>query len=321
MYEDLLRSKKLRPNLLEPYGFIREDSAWRYDTSIMDGEFALAVFVSEDGSIDTSVTEKATGEEYVLYKTAAAGAFIGDVRSQIRDVLADVTSACYEPSVFKNGQTLMLIGYVRERYGTELEYLWPKTPENAIWRRKDNDKWFGIIMTVARGKVEGSDSDEMTEVVNLIMEKEEKETLLSKEGFHPGWHMNKDSWFSVILDGSLPDEELKERLDRSFVLAGGKNSYEKIYEVVKSIPKGKVATYGQVARLAGNPKWSRVVGYALHVNPEPGVIPCHRVVNSKGEVSRAFAFGGENMQISLLENEGVEFADGHVDMKRFCWEA
>ena len=133
--------------------------------------------------------------------------------------------------------------------------------------------------------------------------------------------MNKDSWFSVILDGSLPDEDITARLDKSFILAGGKNSYEKIYDVVKSIPEGRVATYGQVARLAGNPKWSRVVGYALHVNPEPGVIPCHRVVNSKGEPSRAFAFGGENRQISLLESEGVEFTDGHVDMGRFRWEA
>jgi len=57
------------------------------------------------------------------------------------------------------------------------------------------------------------------------------------------------------------------------------NTFEKIYEVVKSIPEGKVATYGQVALLAGNPRWARVVGYALHVNPEPGIIPCHRVVN------------------------------------------
>ena len=71
------------------------------------------------------------------------------------------------------------------------------------------------------------------------------------------------------------------------------NTFEKIYEVVKSIPEGKVATYGQVALLAGNPRWARVVGYALHVNPEPGTIPCHRVVNREGKVAPGFAFGGE----------------------------
>ncbi|MCR4692844.1 MAG: MGMT family protein [Firmicutes bacterium] len=70
------------------------------------------------------------------------------------------------------------------------------------------------------------------------------------------------------------------------------NTFEKIYEVVKSIPKGKVATYGQVAVLAGNPRWARVVGYALHNNPEPTSIPCHRVVNREGKVAEVYAFGG-----------------------------
>ena len=78
-----------------------------------------------------------------------------------------------------------------------------------------------------------------------------------------------------------------------------------------------VATYGQVAEAIGNKRLSRVVGYALHVNPEPGVIPCHRVVKRDGEVSGAFAFGGANRQVELLRAEGVTFVDGsHVDMER-----
>lgn len=98
------------------------------------------------------------------------------------------------------------------------------------------------------------------------------------------------------------------------------NTFNKIYDVVKKIPRGKVCTYGCVAAMAGNPRWSRVVGYALHVNPEPGKIPCHRVVTKSGEVSKAFAFGGENMQRILLAEEGVEFLDdGRVDMKKFAW--
>lgn len=94
--------------------------------------------------------------------------------------------------------------------------------------------------------------------------------------------------------------------------------FERIYEVVKSIPEGKVATYGQVAMLAGNPRWARVVGYALHCNPEPGVIPCHRVVNREGRVSPAFAFGGENIQIDLLKKEGIVFEeDGTIDLSKY----
>lgn len=96
------------------------------------------------------------------------------------------------------------------------------------------------------------------------------------------------------------------------------NTFEKIYEVVKSIPKGKVATYGKVALLAGNPRWARVVGYALHINPEPGVIPCHRVVNREGRVAPGFAFGGEGVQRQLLEAEGIVFeSDGRIDLEKY----
>ena len=98
------------------------------------------------------------------------------------------------------------------------------------------------------------------------------------------------------------------------------NSYVKIYEIVKQIPKGKVATYGQVAALAGNKRWARVVGYALHVNPDPDRIPCYRVVNRDGRLSDAFAFGGVNQQKLLLEADGIEVVDNHVNLELYQWK-
>lgn len=95
-----------------------------------------------------------------------------------------------------------------------------------------------------------------------------------------------------------------------------------VYEVVSQIPQGRVASYGQIARLVGRPRNARLVGYALHANPRPGVIPCHRVVFKDGSLAPGFAFGGEEAQHDLLLGEGVEFLpDGRVDMRRFCWEA
>lgn len=99
-----------------------------------------------------------------------------------------------------------------------------------------------------------------------------------------------------------------------------KNSYEKIYDVVRQIPKGTVATYGQVAALAGNRRWARVVGYALHVNPDQEQIPCYRVVNREGRLSEAFAFGGVNEQKLLLEADGIEVVDNHVDLAKCQWK-
>lgn len=104
---------------------------------------------------------------------------------------------------------------------------------------------------------------------------------------------------------------MKENAEKGF--------FRKVYEVVKRIPVGKVTTYGAVAAMAGSPTMAKYVGYALHVNPEPGVIPCHRVVNRKGEVSGSFAFGGEDRQKELLEKEGIVFSDGKVDLNTYFW--
>ena len=96
--------------------------------------------------------------------------------------------------------------------------------------------------------------------------------------------------------------------------------FDRIYKVVRDIPRGCVATYGQVALLAGNPRWARVVGYALHNNPSPGVIPCHRVVDRHGRPAATFAFGGGDVQRQLLEAEGIVFEeDGHIDLQKYGW--
>ncbi|MBR3159916.1 MAG: MGMT family protein [Atopobiaceae bacterium] len=96
---------------------------------------------------------------------------------------------------------------------------------------------------------------------------------------------------------------------------------DSVYELVRQIPAGRVASYGQVARLVGRPRNARFVGFALHANPEPGVIPCHRVVFKDGSLAPGFAFGGEGEQRRLLLAEGIGFLpDGRVDMRRYRWE-
>lgn len=97
--------------------------------------------------------------------------------------------------------------------------------------------------------------------------------------------------------------------------------FEQVYEVIKQVPKGTVVTYGQVAYVLGTPRAARQVGYALHVNPQPKIIPCHRVVNRFGRLAPAFAFGGEEVQAQLLRDEGVEVReDFTVDLSRYLYQ-
>lgn len=134
----------------------------------------------------------------------------------------------------------------------------------------------------------------------------------------PGYHQNKDHWNTIILDGSIPDKDVKMMIAESYDLISDSPS-KRIYEAVKKIPGGRVATYAQIAELAGDRKMARAVGNALHKNPDPDGIPCFRVVNSKGELAGEFAFGGSGAQAKLLEADGIEVKDGRVDLEKYQW--
>lgn len=135
----------------------------------------------------------------------------------------------------------------------------------------------------------------------------------------PGYHQNKDHWNTIILDGSIPDKDIKIMIAESYDLISDCPS-KRIYEAVKKNPYGHVATYSQIAEIAGNRKMSRAVGNALHKNPDPDHIPCFRVVNARGELSGEFAFGGSGAQKKLLEAEGIIVTDGKVDLNMFQWK-
>ncbi len=132
----------------------------------------------------------------------------------------------------------------------------------------------------------------------------------------PAYHQNKDHWNTVILDGSIPESDIKRMIADSYDLVTDTPT-KRVYEAVKKIPKGKVATYGKVAEMAGNPRMSRAVGNALHKNPDPKHIHCYRVVNSKGELADEFVFGGAGVQQRLLEADGIEVIDGRVDLEKY----
>jgi O-6-methylguanine DNA methyltransferase len=157
--------------------------------------------------------------------------------------------------------------------------------------------------------------------VNLNVKVEPEKAFFWREIYAsvlPGYHQNKDHWNTIVLDGSIPDRDVKLMIAESYDLISDSPS-KRIYEAVKKIPYGHVATYSQVAALAGDPKMARAVGNALHRNPDPDHIPCFRVVNAKGELAGEFAFGGDGAQAKLLEAEGIEVKEGRVDLKKYQW--
>ncbi len=218
MFDELFKRKKIVPSALLSYGFVDEGEYFGYKTEIRNGEFILFVRFDRTGTVDTDLAEVGTGEPYVLYKTNAVGAFVGEIRTEIETVLSEIADKCFEPEIFKSKQALTAIRYVREMYGDEPEFLWPKFPDNAIFRRKDSKKWYGAILTV-EGKKIGLSTEQVVEIIDLRMLPKDAETVLARANYYPGWHMNKKSWYTLVLDGGVSDKELKQRIDESYELA------------------------------------------------------------------------------------------------------
>lgn len=195
MVDMFFKNRKLNIHKLIDYGFVKGDKGYSYSANLVDEQMKLNVMVLNDGKISTMVIDNTFGEEYILHLVPdAAAPFVGQVKAEYETVLEDIASKCFDVEIFKAEQSKTIITYVREKYGDELEFLWEKFPDNAIWRRKDNEKWYGALLTVKASKL-GLDGDVMIEILDLRIKPTDIETTVDKKRFFMGYHMNKKHWY------------------------------------------------------------------------------------------------------------------------------
>ncbi len=217
--QTIFGKKKADFSKFESFGFVRARDEWQFETTLSESGFRLEVRVSDDETISAGVIDPESDEPYTLHlKSGAAGSFVGAVRSQYEETLQKIARECFVPDIFKGEQTNALIAHVKKTYGNELEFLWKKFSDNAVWRRTDTRKWYGVILTVPRKKLEGV-SEEIVEILDFRIRPEEMQKVVDGKRYFPGWHMNKKRWCTVILDGTIPLEEICERLAESYALA------------------------------------------------------------------------------------------------------
>ena len=181
-------------------------------------DFTLTIIIDGRGSIKTKLFDT-DGEPYTLHLVeGASGSFVGTVKAEYERVLAEVYEQCFDKENFKSAQALRLVEHIRETFDDEPEYLWEKYPGYAVFRRKDNRKWYALIANVPKRYLKLG-GDEEIEILNVRMEPEELDRLVDDEKYFRGYHMNKRLWLTVRLDDCLTDDELFARLERSYQLA------------------------------------------------------------------------------------------------------
>lgn len=206
---------KIIYNSLLDYGFTKNKNIYTYQEFILNNEFKVVVEINNDIAI-SKLIEVAFNEEYLnVDNSDATGEYVGNIREEYNKVINKIVKNCFQKEIFKNKQTKEIIKYIKDKYNDELEFLWEKFDDNGIWRNKNNKKWYAALLTV-KATYFNIDSNDIIEVIDLRYEKGKTSNIIDNKKIFPGYHMNKSSWITIKLDGSMDNLELFKLIDNSY---------------------------------------------------------------------------------------------------------
>ena len=205
----------IQPEKLLLYGFEPDRQTLVYEKMLPEEDFKICLRF--DGAITGKIHDLATGEEYTNFRVENSAGFGAEVRQKFTALLEDIRDKCCRNQYFLSEQGRRINDYIFEKYHSVPEFLWPNIPSYAAFRRLGSKRWFAVIGSVPRRKVDpASSSNREVEVINVKVDSAEIKELLSLGGYYPAFHMNKTCWVSIILDDTLADEEIQERVSDSF---------------------------------------------------------------------------------------------------------
>ena len=216
--ENFIKDKKIDLKKLKEFGFKLKDDSYYYYTSLLKNQFKMTVKINLDNSIFTEIIDIETNETYILHLLEIKrNGYSEKVYQKYSEVLEKIKIECFDDEIFKANYTKEIINYIKNKYGDELEFLWEKSPKNAVVRRKSSNKWYAIILTISKRKI-GLNSDQIIEVINLHNSPEEIEKLIDNKKYFPAYHMSKKHWCTICLDGTVELKEIYKLIDISYKL-------------------------------------------------------------------------------------------------------
>ena len=216
---EIFKAYQFNSKKAKEYGFVENQGVWTHSSTILQGDFLMMVTV-EDGVLGFQVYDQETGDLYPqVHMTSMRGTFVGSVREACLEVLYEIRKSCFDVQDFIYPQTKRIMTRVQEKYENQLEYLWEKSPDTAILRHENNQKWYAVLMKISWDKLEKG-REGLVETVNL--KHDQVSDLLVKKGIYPVFHMNKRYWISLPLDDTLTDEKVLELFERSWFLTSKK---------------------------------------------------------------------------------------------------
>lgn len=212
-----LKNRIILIELLEKQGFIKENNIYKYSKIILDNKFIVKIEY-QNNNLTSKLIEIEFNDEYLQADSPSIGEYSNNIRKEYERVLDEVIKNISIKDIFKNVQTKKIIKYIKNKYNDSLEFLWEKYDDNAVIRNKINNKWYTLIMKVSEDKL-GINSNKKQEVLNILYDKEDIKNIVDNKSIFFGYHMNKKSWITIILDGRLKINKIYKLIDNSYKLS------------------------------------------------------------------------------------------------------
>ena len=213
---EIFKRANVNFNKLEKYGFKKENNIYIFEKVFLNDDFKAVIEIDDKKIVRGKVIDLQIGEEYTNIRTEMTGEFVNNVREAYKEILVDIRNHCFETSYFISNQANRINKYIKEKYSNEPEFLWDKFPRYGVYRNKNNDKWYGIIMNLDLSKLDSGTGE--VEIINVKLDENKIQELLKKKGFYKAYHMSKTDWISIILNDTLKDDEILSLIDESYNL-------------------------------------------------------------------------------------------------------
>ena len=217
LIDDLFKKFKADVYALADYGFEKKEITYIYSVLIHHGDFRLNLNYS-DGIINGKLTDTVFEEEYSLIDQESSLGFIAELKKECTEILLDIRSRCFNIEVYLFEQSNRINQWIEKTYQVSPEFPWKKFPGYGVYRNKETEKWFGLIMNLPQNKLVPDDTVEEVEAINLHLGNKTEE-YLKRNGIYPCYHMNKKYWVTIILNDTINDDEIFSLIDFSYQLS------------------------------------------------------------------------------------------------------
>ena len=213
--QEIFDNYQISPEKLMEYGFQPDGNRLVFTKELPKEN--LQIVLTCDGQISGKILDLALGEEYTAFRVQEAAGFGAEVRQKYVGLLTEIREKCARNLHFRTEQARRISDYIAETYDGSPDFLWPSIPSYGAFRREGTKKWYAIMGSVPLCKVDpDSDSRREVEVINVKVDSSRIREILAMKGYYPAFHMNKKSWVSIILDDTLSDPEIRQRIDESY---------------------------------------------------------------------------------------------------------